>query len=121
VPCGLRWCGYGGLSASARAVRYWLCLPGWLVHRAKEFQRVTRLPGGLWLLEETGEVLRSAWEFVRFDACRNASGFRKRVVVVDVASLSWRDMRVVGVDADGQWWLGNGWDAEPMRLIRSWH
>ena len=77
-PRGLRLHGAGGLTAQGRAIRHWLCLPGWLVRRAGHFQRVLRLPGGVWLLEETGEVLRSPWEFVRFDAEAGVLHFRPR-------------------------------------------
>lgn len=77
-PRGLRLCGYGGLRGVAREVRYWLCLPGWLIQRAKVFQRVTRLPGGLWVLEQTGELVRSAWEFVRYDSAQGLLHYRRR-------------------------------------------
>ena len=78
-PRGLRLFGYGGLTAGGRSVRYWLCLPGWVHHRARSFQRITRLPGGLWLVEQTGEVWRSPWEFVRFDSDAQMVEFRRRV------------------------------------------
>jgi hypothetical protein len=63
-PRGLRLFGYGGLTSSGRAVRYWLTLPGWIHEKARSFQRITRLPGGLWVQENTGEIWRSPWEFV---------------------------------------------------------
>ena len=82
-PRGLRLYGYGGLTGAGRAVRYWLCLPGWVHQRARSFRRVTRLPGGLWVAEDTGEVWRSPWEFVRFDADSQMVEFRRRVIPVD--------------------------------------
>jgi hypothetical protein len=78
-PRGLRLYGYGGLTSSGRAVRYWLCLPGWVHLRARSFQRITRLPGGLWVQEETGEVWRSPYEFVRFDRDAQTVIFQKRI------------------------------------------
>lgn len=77
-PRGLRLYGYGGLTKPGREVRYWLCLPGWLHRQARTFQRVIRLPGGLWLFEATGELVRSAWEFVRFDSKARTIEFRRR-------------------------------------------
>lgn len=77
-PRGLRLHGAGGLTAAGRAVRHWLSLPSWLVRHAQHFQRVVRLPGGVWLLEETGELVRSPWEFVRFDARAGCVVFRER-------------------------------------------
>ena len=65
-PRGLRLCGYGGLTSMARAVRYWLCLPGWIHARLRSgMQRVTRQGGGWWMAEGTGELLRSAWSSLR--------------------------------------------------------
>lgn len=77
-PRGLRLCGHGGLTARGRELRYWMCLPNFVLRAARTFQRVTRMPGGLWLLEDTGEVLRSAWEFVRFDPMTRAAVLRPR-------------------------------------------
>lgn len=77
-PRSLRLHGAGGLTAPGRVVRRWLTLPVWLLKYARTFQRVVRLPGGVWLLEETGEVVRSPWEFVRFDASLRSVVFRQR-------------------------------------------
>lgn len=77
-PRGLRLYGYGGLSSEGRAVRYWLCLPGWLIRKARVFQRITRLPGGFWVQENTGELWRGAWEFVRLDRDAQCVVFRPR-------------------------------------------
>src|SRR6185437_11395795 len=63
-PRGLRLSGYGGLTGPGRAVRYWLCLPGWLTRAAGSFQRIARLPGGVWLAESTGETWRSPYVFL---------------------------------------------------------
>lgn len=80
-PRGLRLSGYGGLTAPGRAIRYWLCLPRWIHARLRSgYQRITRLPGGLWLLEETGELWRSAWQFVRLNKDATMT-FRKREAV----------------------------------------
>lgn len=79
-PPGLRLTGAGGLDKAARAVRAWLMLPGWLRVRLRDFQRVTRLPGGLWVGELTGECFRSPFEFVRFDQSAGGSWFRERKV-----------------------------------------
>lgn len=65
-PRGLRLSGCGGLTGPGRAVRYWLCLPQWVMRKAGEYQRITRLPGGLWLCEATGEVWRSPYVLVGF-------------------------------------------------------
>lgn len=78
-PRSLRLHGAGGLTAAGRAVRFWLRLPTWIARQARTFQRVTRLPGGFWLLEDTGELVRSPWEFVRFDAKARCVVFRPRV------------------------------------------
>lgn len=117
-PRGLRLCGYGGLTTPGRAVRYWLCLPPWVVQRARAYQRVVRLPGGFWLLEETGELLRSAWEFVRFDATTNCTGFRRRIVA-DPRSPEWCARRVIGMDSNGRTWIGHGVDALPQLVHHS--
>lgn len=114
-PRGLRLCGYGGLTAQGRAVRYWLCLSPWLVRKAGHFQRVSRLPGGFWLLEGTGELVRSAWEFVRFDQRQNAIVFRRRIEC-DPHSPEWCDLRASGMDRMGRWWLGQGRDVLALRL-----
>jgi hypothetical protein len=78
MPRGLRLFGYGGLTKPGRAVRYWLCLPSWLIQRARSFRRVTRLPGGVWVAEDTGESWRSPWEFVRVEAEGTMVRFRRR-------------------------------------------
>lgn len=77
-PRGLRLCGSGGHTGESRAVRYWLTLPEWVIRKARSFQRVVRLPGGLWVSEQTGEVWRSAWEFVKFDGGTGMLHFRRR-------------------------------------------
>lgn len=73
-PRGLRLSGSGGLTTPGRAVKYWLTLPVWVVARVRTFQRVSRLPGGLWLVEQTGEVLRGAWQFVRWRRSCDGTG-----------------------------------------------
>lgn len=71
-PRGLRLSGYGGLTQAGRAVRRWLCLPGWLLRVAGAFQRVVRLPGGLWLSEDTGETWRSPYVLIGFSPVSGA-------------------------------------------------
>lgn len=67
-PRGLRLSGGFGITQSGRQVRRWLCMPGWLVQRAGgSFQRITRLPGGIFVSEETGECWRSPWVYVGLD------------------------------------------------------
>lgn len=78
-PKGLRLFGSGGLTAAGRAVRSWLCLPTWLHEQIRTgFARVLRLPGGLWLVEATGELFRSPYEFVRLDKEARTVVFRRR-------------------------------------------
>lgn len=100
-PRGLRLHGCGGLTRPGRDVRYWLCLPGWVHRRFKVFGRVSRLPGGLYLYEETGELARSAWEFVRFDRDSRTLEFRRRP---DAPSSADSAQPLTGRGQDGAGW-----------------
>ena len=84
-PCGLRTHGFGGLPPLARLARSFAMLPRWLqaagLHRP---QRVTRLRGGLYRLEDTGELVRSPWEIV--EHASNWSWVRLRLRSVEVVA-----------------------------------
>ena len=76
-PPGLRIHGAGGLGAEGRIARSFHMLPAWLRKFAGGVvQRVSRLPGGLFVLGDTGECVRSPWE-----------------VIAHAADWSWVDLR----------------------------
>lgn len=66
-PRGARLFGVRGLGDAVQAYRY-LRRPEWLQSRTVPEDRVVRVVGG-WLVESTGEVLRSPWQIVARGRC----------------------------------------------------
>lgn len=88
-PVGLRTHGCGGLGKEGRTVRAFHMLPAWLRKAAGGVvQRVEKLKGGLYRLDDTGELVRTPWEVI--ETARDWSWIR----------LRWRGFEVVaGADS----------------------
>lgn len=65
-PKGLRMHGCGGLETRDRRIAAWAMLPRMVRNASEPGDVVKRVPGGGFLIERTGEFIRSRWRFAGF-------------------------------------------------------